>query len=344
MFFALAIQLYESTLISTKSPFDLSAVERNGVPEIDLKPSTGGNQHLPHRSLRSVSHRSCSRRRRLGHQRHHRRTRVARLSQRDPGRQHHPQRRGPPGRCSSGARLIDTGFSNNGVTPDDADVGLNGHDPFGNPLSFSEQFLQYLAGNAAGVVDPYVEDVRPCDLELSIARNIANLSQLFFTQVQGVVSQSQGTTNCFTPVGAFVPTQAAALAELQSPSNVRMKSAARNSFKIPTLRNIELTGPFMHNGGMAKLEQVIEFYTRGGTFRSQGKPIATIFPLVDLRFDPAQRQALLDFLLSLTNDRVRYERAPFDHPALSIPNGDVGTTSPRAPAIRSTAHWRRTRF
>lgn len=49
-----------------------------------------------------------------------------------------------------------------------------------------------------------------------------------------------------------------------------------------------------------------------------------MFPQTDLRFDPVQRQALLDFLLALTDERVRFERAPFDHPALPIPNGHVG--------------------
>ena len=35
----------------------------------------------------------------------------------------------------------------------------------------------------------------------------------------------------------------------------------------------------------------------------------------------AERDALVQFLKSLTDDRVRYDRAPFDHPQLRIPNG-----------------------
>ena len=38
------------------------------------------------------------------------------------------------------------------------------------------------------------------------------------------------------------------------------------AFKVPQLRNVELTGPYMHNGGMATLRQVVDFYTRGGNF------------------------------------------------------------------------------
>ena len=36
------------------------------------------------------------------------------------------------------------------------------------------------------------------------------------------------------------------------------------AFKTPTLRNIELTGPYMHNGVYSTLEEVMEFYNNGG--------------------------------------------------------------------------------
>src|SRR5262249_39347045 len=38
------------------------------------------------------------------------------------------------------------------------------------------------------------------------------------------------------------------------------------AFKTPGLRNVEFTGPYFHNGGQATLEQVVEFYNRGGDF------------------------------------------------------------------------------
>jgi cytochrome c peroxidase len=38
----------------------------------------------------------------------------------------------------------------------------------------------------------------------------------------------------------------------------------RNSFKTPTLRNIALTAPYMHDGSSATLEEVVELYDRGG--------------------------------------------------------------------------------
>ncbi len=326
MFFGLAIQLYESTLVSDQSPFDLSATDAEGVP-VDLSVSAQAGFDLfrtAHCNLCHIGPVFTS-------------AAVvtnAELVEQDPlafGNETFAisTSRNVLTRQSvlGGVAFIDTGFASTGVTPDDADPGLGGVDPFGHPLSFASQYLGLLSGDASAVVDAPVAEVRPCDLDVPIARDLAVAHPTFFTQVDGVAPQAQDTTDCFAPEGAFVPTPAAALAELTSPTNARMLSAARNSFKIPTLRNVELTGPYMHNGGMATLEEVIAFYTRGGNYETTGKHFGTVFPQVDLRFDPAKRQALLDFLLSLTDDRVRYERAPFDHPELPVPHGHVGDSA-----------------
>lgn len=45
-------------------------------------------------------------------------------------------------------------------------------------------------------------------------------------------------------------------------------AADRGKFKTPTLRNIELTAPYMHNGSMSSLEEVVSFYNNGGGTRS----------------------------------------------------------------------------
>lgn len=221
----------------------------------------------------------------------------------------------------------DTGFSGTGVTPVENDIGLGGTDPFGNPLSFSDQYLQLLAGNDSGVVDPYVANVRPCDLDTSIAIDSDNPHALLFTRVDGIQKQKQNTVNCFNPAGIFIPTATAALTELAKPNRRRFLSAANGSYKIPTIRNIELTGPYMHNGGMATLDEVLAFYTRGGNFATPPKEFAKIFAQVDLRLAPQKRTDLLNFLKSLTDDRVRFEKAPFDHPELIVPHGHAGNNA-----------------
>jgi len=96
------------------------------------------------------------------------------------------------------------------------------------------------------------------------------------------------------------------------------QQAVNGTFKVPTLRNVDLTGPYFHNGGQATLEQVMEFYSRGGDFpggNGGGRGIRR------LNLSADDRTALVAFLKSLTDDRVRYERAPFDHPELCVPIG-----------------------
>jgi hypothetical protein len=93
-------------------------------------------------------------------------------------------------------------------------------------------------------------------------------------------------------------------------------------FKTPGLRNVEFSGPYFHNGGQATLEHVVDFYSRAGDFPGGGNIGRGV-----RRFSlsPDDRAALVAFLKSLTDDRVRFERAPFDHPELCVPIGQEMT-------------------
>ncbi|MBD0387832.1 MAG: cytochrome C peroxidase [Nostoc sp. C3-bin3] len=98
-------------------------------------------------------------------------------------------------------------------------------------------------------------------------------------------------------------------------------STSRSIFKAPALRNIGLTAPYMHNGGMATLEQVVDFYNRG-----RGDDGGRTAPLLNLT--DTQKADLVAFLKNgLTDQRVLLEKAPFDHPQLFIPNGHPGNQS-----------------
>ena len=109
--------------------------------------------------------------------------------------------------------------------------------------------------------------------------------------------------------------------------------AGNGQFKSVTLRNVELTGPYFHNGGAATLEQVVEFYIRGGDFN----PVNDIRPF---NVSPAQKAALVAFLKALTDDRVRHERAPFDHPELCVPDGHPETDDGALLAGEIAPFWR----
>jgi len=70
-------------------------------------------------------------------------------------------------------------------------------------------------------------------------------------------------------------------------------------YKTPSLRNVALTAPYMHNGALLTLEDVIDYYARGGTGADGQDP--RISPL---RLSPYEKQTLLAFLRSLTGDNV----------------------------------------
>lgn len=331
MFFGLAIQLYESTLISDEAPFDKSARDADNQP-IELSAAE-------QRGLEQFRENQCA----LCHLGPN--FTAAAVNANAAIAHSHPEvfadRDGAVSISASSnvvdrAMLVvggapvtafyDTGFASTGVAETFADLGLGGLDEFGNPLSFSQQYMQHLLGNAPAVLDADVARVRACDFQEAFAVSIQSSSPGLFTPVDGIRSQPQTSENCFLPpaIYAFLPTQQAALIELNKPNSKKMHAQVNASFKTPSLRNVELTGPYMHNGSMATLEQVVEFYTRAGNFNNDAKQVTRVFQLHNLQFSEQNRADLVAFLKTLTDDRVRYEKAPFDHPEIKVPNGHVG--------------------
>ncbi len=159
--------------------------------------------------------------------------------------------------------LLDNGFSNIGVRPFGNDLGRGGFEG-GFPLSFTQQLLDpALNFLLEGVLEDF-----PC-----------------------------------TPA-------------VDCPGQLMVDGA----FKIPGLRNVELTGPYFHNGGQATLTQVVEFYDRQSDFADVNiEKVDRNMAFINLA--DADEEPLVEFLLSLTDERVRQEQAPFDHPQLFVPHG-----------------------
>ena len=101
----------------------------------------------------------------------------------------------------------------------------------------------------------------------------------------------------------------------------------RSRFKSPTLRNVELRAPYMHNGQFATLEEVVEFYNRGGDFDAPNVNDEVIRPL---NLTGEQKADLVAFLKRpMTDPRVAGELPPFDRPQLY-------TESNRVPIVSGT--------
>jgi cytochrome c peroxidase len=76
----------------------------------------------------------------------------------------------------------------------------------------------------------------------------------------------------------------------------------KNSFKTPTIRNIALTAPYMHNGVFKTLEEVIDFYNEGG-----GKGLGFVvenqtLPEDKLNLTDLEKKQLIAFMRTLTDN------------------------------------------
>jgi cytochrome c peroxidase len=247
LFFGLAVQLYESTLVSNDTPLDrflggtTSALNTQQQRGLEVFKNQGkclnchGGAETTNASVRNVRNQPLERM-----------------------------------LMGNGAPAVyDNGFYNIAVRQTLEDVGLGGTDPFGKPLSMTR-----------------------------------------LAQVQGQTPTVPGEDG--VPTGPLQPNE---------------RIAVNGAFKTPPLRNIALTAPYFHNGGQRTLREVVEFYNRGGDFHDQN--INDLDPDIErLNLTEQQKQDLVVFLeQGLTDSRVLFEKAPFDHPELILPNGHPGSTT-----------------
>lgn len=74
----------------------------------------------------------------------------------------------------------------------------------------------------------------------------------------------------------------------------------RWKYKTPSLRNIALTAPYMHNGSLATLAEVIQFYNQGGVSNEVLDPV-----IKPLNLNASEKSDLLAFLHALTGSNVQ---------------------------------------
>lgn len=88
--------------------------------------------------------------------------------------------------------------------------------------------------------------------------------------------------------------------------NINKMKELMFSFKTPGIRNIEKTAPYMHNGIYNSLEDVVEFYHKGG-----GAGIGIDLPFQTLPFDSlslnhSEKEAIISFMKALTDKKSNY--------------------------------------
>lgn len=77
------------------------------------------------------------------------------------------------------------------------------------------------------------------------------------------------------------------------------------AFKTPTLRNIDLTAPYMHDGSIATLEKVVEHYNNGG-LTTEGDPVSPYLSggIRPLNLSAPEQADLVAFLEALTSSHL----------------------------------------
>ncbi len=207
----------------------------------------------------------------------------------------------------------DAGFHGTGTRSVLQDLQLGGTDGYGNPLGLGRQLANFVKDGTP----PVNPDVDICD----VTSPLAGGATLYCTD--GVRNDVP-----FNPVQAI-------------------DSVSKTS----TIRNIALTPPYFAYGGYSNLEQVMDFYMRGGSQEvlagggnttgsgpngdwtveqiiankdlevNHGSNLGLMIPL---QLTPEERTGVIDFMKSFTDERVRCDAAPFDHPELIIFNGHKG--------------------
>jgi cytochrome c peroxidase len=81
---------------------------------------------------------------------------------------------------------------------------------------------------------------------------------------------------------------------------VTLQPQDMGKFRAPTLRNVEVSAPYMHDGSLATLKDVIEFYAAGGRGHGTANPLKSAF-IAGFDLELQQKQDLIAFLHSLTD-------------------------------------------
>lgn len=163
-----------------------------------------------------------------------------------------------------------------------------------------------------------ISDQSPFDLSL------VNQATLTTQQASGLLKFRGLCSGCHTDVNPPVLTTGPVLHDFR---NVGVRPLAEDvgraavtnnpldqgRFKVPGLRNVALRAPYFHNGSMATLGNVVDFYALGGRFHVNQDPMVFNIPG---QLSAQDRLDIVSFLHTLTDPRVAAELPPFDRPRL----------------------------
>jgi cytochrome c peroxidase len=107
----------------------------------------------------------------------------------------------------------------------------------------------------------------------------------------------------FHNTGLYNEGGAGAYPELdQGIKEITLKDSDMGRYRAPTLRNVAVSAPYMHDGSLQTLSQVIDFYAAGGREQGITSPLKSPF-VQGFALNEQDKQDMLNFLKSLTDKR-----------------------------------------
>jgi cytochrome c peroxidase len=234
--------------------------------------------------------------------------------------------------------FYDNGFYNVGMTPTVDDIQRGDKDPFGRPWGNSRQFLFQENGimnipfTILGLPIRGLEARNPVDTTGDGIPDQQELWKVLHDILTGEISDEFLVCYDLNMNGVCDLSDDVVIQTLDIDGNC----------KSPTVRNVELNAPYFHNGGAATLQQVLDTYDIGGKFRKTHLNKVDMLPDIT-RLGLGDKtgpngtnaeEALIAFMLALTDERVRTEAKPFDHPQLFLPiDGTAPMLDPSDPYL-----------
>lgn len=213
----------------------------------------------------------------------------------------------------NGLRTVyDTGFYNIGVRPTPEDISL-GDQIDGVPLAFTKLAEVIAGGSAAGLDAGKINTIASwlaAGNVLMLPTSPTNLTPLPFQLglacgpgLNAPNANNNPTVNCV-------------------PNVIPGERLLRNgAFKAQGLRNVQFTGPYLHNGSKMNLRQVMEFYKTAGHFTTLNLNNLDA-GMRTFNLGVADEAAVVELMeTGLTDWRLAHEQGKFDHPEICIPNG-----------------------
>lgn len=116
---------------------------------------------------------------------------------------------------------------------------------------------------------------------------------------------NNGLDSELTDLGRFVATK---------------REGDKGKFAVPSLRNVSVTAPYMHDGRFKTLEEVVEHYSGGVKTSGTLDPNIAKHPVDGLHLSREDKQALVAFLKALTDQKfIRNEESTLSSVEASLP-------------------------